>query len=483
MTDDTPGDHIDRHAPMARGALGAWWWQGTRSAFFMRPDWRGLQTTPVNIACLVLVPFALGLLMQRLYIDGPASFYWPALGMGWFSTAISAWVCWLLVPRAREQVDNAQRPLDAASLFSMMAAQGLTIGAGLSIVFVPMVRSGSFSQEVLGTAGWWTLWLLSLGWMAAAPLALVWRSGTPRLAPRAVASALLLATLAVHQWLLPARYWYPSPTETAESATDRFTLTQEMMEKQADALAHDLRALKPQRPGRIDVYAITFAPYADQAVFRRESAMVARVMQERFDAAGRTIELVNEREAQAAHAWATPLNLKRAIARAAQLMDRDEDVLFIHLTSHGARNGSLATSFWPLSVESVTPPMLRRWLDEAGIRYRVISVSACYSGSWIEPLAEPATLVMTAADADHTSYGCGSRSDLTFFGRAMFDEQMRHTWDFERAHASARKLIEQREREAGKTDGFSNPQIRVGPAIREHLARLAAERAATATPQ
>jgi hypothetical protein len=107
-----------------------------------------------------------------------------------------------------------------------------------------------------------------------------------------------------------------------------------------------------------------------------------------------------------------------------------------------------------------------------------VSISACYSGSWIEPLAGPGTLVMTAADADHTSYGCGSRSDLTFFGRAMYDEQMRMTWSFEAAHAAARSVIARREVEAGKTDGYSNPQIRVGTGIREQLDQLERQRRA-----
>ena len=103
------------------------------------------------------------------------------------------------------------------------------------------------------------------------------------------------------------------------------------------------------------------------------------------------------------------------------------------------------------------------------MRYRVLSVSACYSGSWIAPLSGPGTLVMTAADADHTSYGCGSLSQLTFFGRAMYDEQLRRTHSFEEAFGAVRPVIEQREKEAGKTDGYSNPQIAVGAAIRGPL--------------
>ena len=170
--------------------------------------------------------------------------------------------------------------------------------------------------------------------------------------------------------------------------------------------------------------------------------------------------------------WGTPANLRATIARMAAVMDRDRDVLFLHLTSHGGRDGKLANDTWPLKTDPVTPAMLKQWLDDAGVRWRVISVSACYSGSWIAPLAGDGTLVMTAADADHTSYGCGRRSELTFFGRAMYEDALRDTWSFTEAHAAARKLIEVREQEAGKSDGYSNPQISEGAGIHAVLQRL-----------
>jgi hypothetical protein len=126
-------------------------------------------------------------------------------------------------------------------------------------------------------------------------------------------------------------------------------------------------------------------------------------------------------------------------------------------------------------VAPVTPPDLRRWLDEAGIKHRVISISACFAGNWIAPLASEDTLVMTSSDADHTSYGCGKKSALTFFGRAMYDEQIRsETLSFEKAHAAARLIIDKREKEAGKDDGYSNPQIKVGARIRAYLEQLQA---------
>jgi hypothetical protein len=473
MTDGSAASPYERD-PTARGALGAWWWQGLRSAFLLRPDWSRLQTTPAVIAWLVIVPELVRVCFERLYIHGPARFYSPALLWGWLVTVVTLWVCWLLVPRPRG--DGTREPPSAVALFAMFTAQELTVDVVSGLVLLPMARSAHFSSTATGLWTWWSTWIVVLGWYAAAQLCLVWRSGSPRVATRIGAALLLVGTVALHLWMQPPRLWYPStPQSTEASASASLTLTQEQLERQPQLLQEKLQAIGAGRPGIVNVFAITFAPYADD-VFQRESDLVAAVMQERFGAAGRTIQLVNNRSTIGEWPWATPLNLHRSIQRMSQVMKRDKDILFIHLTSHGARNGELSAEFWPLSIDPVTPQMIRGWLDEAGIRYRVISVSACYSGSWIEPLSDPGTLVMTAADESHTSYGCGRGSTLTYFGRAMFDEQLRHTWSFEKAHAAARAIIEQREREAGKTDGYSNPQIRVGELIRDRLAQLETQR-------
>ena len=76
----------------------------------------------------------------------------------------------------------------------------------------------------------------------------------------------------------------------------------------------------------------------------------------------------------------------------------------------------------------------------------------------------------TAADATHTSFGCGNESDFTYFAKAVFDEQLRETYSFEQAFARAVPII--REREQGKQEEFSNPQIATGAAIRAKLADI-----------
>src|SRR3546814_1766943 len=92
-------------------------------------------------------------------------------------------------------------------------------------------------------------------------------------------------------------------------------------------------------------------------------------------------------------------------------MDRDEDLLLLYLTMHGTEDHELAVTFPPLLEEWITPPQLRAALDDAGIRNRVVVISACFSGGFIPDLRDARTLVITAARADRASFGCGSRSE------------------------------------------------------------------------
>ncbi|WP_309625417.1 C13 family peptidase [Methylibium sp.] len=463
---DAPAD-TGSSAPTPRhGALAAWWRAAWRSAVGLRPGEPLSQPGPVAIALLMATRLLLSLATQRLMIDGPATFNAPALQSGWLSSLVSVWLCWLLTRRASRPRPDAA--IDrGATLFGLLLAQSVVIlvvgGLGLAVLF----RSGLLGHLPAGVLAvlWWAPW----GWSWLVTLRLMQRQVPARSAMAALAAAVVTAAYVLDLQLPHDPFWYPA----REGASERYLrLTPQAIEAQSGLLARATAVLAPQRPGIVDLYAITFAPYADEEVFRRESALVDAVMQQRFDARGRSLQLVNHAQTAEALPWATAQNLRRAIEGVAAVMDRDEDVLFIHLTSHGARGGELAASLWPLEVPAVTPVELRAWLDAAGVRYRVLSISACYAGSWIAPLAGDTSLVMTAADAEHTSYGCGRKSALTFFGRAMYDEALRETHSFERAHARARGVIERREREAGKDDGYSNPQISVGAAIRAPLAAL-----------
>jgi hypothetical protein len=64
-------------------------------------------------------------------------------------------------------------------------------------------------------------------------------------------------------------------------------------------------------------------------------------------------------------------------------------------------------------------------LARTGVRHKVVVISACYSGVFIPRLANPNMLIITAADADHQSFGCRDKARWTYFGDAFFNVALR----------------------------------------------------------
>ena len=134
----------------------------------------------------------------------------------------------------------------------------------------------------------------------------------------------------------------------------------------------------------------------------------------------------------------------------------------------------------PLDLTEVTPGSLRQAIADAHIGTRVIAVSACYAGTYLAPLSNASALVMTAADATHTSFGCSNEADFTYFGKAVFDEALRQTFSFPEAFARAVPVL--RERETKVSHDFSNPQIAEGDQAKATLERLRLRLEARAKP-
>lgn len=133
-----------------------------------------------------------------------------------------------------------------------------------------------------------------------------------------------------------------------------------------------------------------------------------------------------------------------------------------------------------MQLAQIRPRDLREALDETGIKWRIVVVSACYSGGFIETIKGPDTMVMTAADAKHTSFGCGDDSDYTYFSRAFFDEALRKTRSFPEAFALAKEWIRARELREGLDP--SNPQMFLGEALGPKLEQLRQRLAARPEP-
>jgi len=125
-------------------------------------------------------------------------------------------------------------------------------------------------------------------------------------------------------------------------------------------------------------------------------------------------------------------------------MDAENDVLFLILTSHGSSAG-LAVKAGRLT-QTLTPPELAEMLARTRVRHKVVVISACYSGVFIPRLANPNVLVITAADADHSSFGCRDKAKWTYFGNAFFNVALRKAKSLKDAFVVARALVRNHER-------------------------------------
>jgi len=223
-----------------------------------------------------------------------------------------------------------------------------------------------------------------------------------------------------------------------------------------------------------ELFTISFGGDGTNGVFMNEAAGADAVMADAFDSQARAIVLANSQAHPQDRPFATVTALQRVLATMAERMNGDEDVLALFLTSHASSDHHLVVSLPPYQFEDLTPERLRALLDEAGIRYRVIIVSSCYAGGFLEPLAGPDTMVITASAADRTSFGCRDGAQWTDFGRAYFAEALTQTASFEGAFRIASRHIAEREAREGLTP--SQPQISVGAGIRDRLQRLETRR-------
>ncbi len=240
---------------------------------------------------------------------------------------------------------------------------------------------------------------------------------------------------------------------------------------QGELIEHALAAIRPGRPGVTELYFVGFAPDGSQDVFLREMRFVKRLFDERFGAAGRSIALASGESALEELPIASVTNLSRALARVGAAMNADEDILFLFLSAHGDSQHRLSAWQPPLELASLTPTALARALHDSGIKWRVIVVSACYSGGFIEPLRDDNTLVITASAADRSSFGCEAGRDFTYFGEAYFREGLAKTRSFTQAFHAASDIVARQE--AAEKLHPSLPQMWIGRGISERLKSLA----------
>jgi hypothetical protein len=208
---------------------------------------------------------------------------------------------------------------------------------------------------------------------------------------------------------------------------------------QPGLLREQFARLTPSRQGETEFYTLAIAGWADQDVFIKEIDGALEAIGSVLPMKGRTVRLINRRDTVNTIPLANASNFSAAVRAIAAVMDKDNDVFVLVMTSHGEQTGFALQL--PRGVAELTPQQVAAALNGEGIKNRVVIVSACYAGIFVPPLANDNTIVITAADAKHTSFGCAPERDWTYFGDAFFHQSLHPGADFENAFDHARVLI------------------------------------------
>jgi hypothetical protein len=242
------------------------------------------------------------------------------------------------------------------------------------------------------------------------------------------------------------------------------------MREQQRRLDVALAGLQPQQPGTPDAYVATIALDSDP-VFAREAREAARVLSARYGALTRTLTLAGPDGTRddAPHGSISALVL--ALSHIGTMMDNSEDVLVLYTTSHGMDLG-LAYHYGDSGYGVLSPAKLKAALEEAGIRRRVLILSACYSGVFVPVLASPDTAILTAAASTRTSFGCAAENDWTFFGDALINRALRQPVGLEDAAKLAGRSVAEWEITARLL--ASLPQTSIGAGAKGWLPQIEA---------
>jgi hypothetical protein len=423
------------------------------------PDPRDLHGRDLTIFLLSIAALAVAVTLQYFSLEGEREFtWWNLAGVPW-TLCVGLGLARVLARRARPRLPF-RRPLLLVAWFAFLAAIAHGVGG---IIGMPGAIMAWSILAVLGVI------LFSRGLLAIS-------GGAQRLAFFAgVAWIAVFVYLGSLLYFTRLSFWYvPDPEMEAAAMAD--ANLEELRFAQPLKLDRALAALERGDADGGRMFFLGFAGYGDQRVFAGEIDLAARRVHERYGTGGRALRLVNDRRDLDKHPFATVPALRHALAGIASKMNRDEDVLFLALSSHGSEDAKISVQNSMEYFSDLRADVLAQMLRDSGIRWKVIVVSACHAGGFIEPLKDSHTIVIAAAAQDRTSFGCSDDRDVTYFGEAFYRDALPESPTLLEAFAKAKTTIERREREEGITE--SRPQAHFGAEIASKLAIIEAARVA-----
>lgn len=229
--------------------------------------------------------------------------------------------------------------------------------------------------------------------------------------------------------------------------------------KQQFESAEEQRASKPA--GRI-IFA-GLAMHSQSKAFRNDVMTVEKSIRS-IDSNAIVFKLDNPAFGQEADwPYATTQNIE-AVLKKVSGMARPDDKVVVLMSTHGHVD-VLAVNFGNTDYPHVNPRLLNEWL--AGLRGKptLLLLSACYSGSFLQPLSGPSRVILAAAAKDRASFGCQFHSTNTYFIDALMNQPSLQDQSVEQLMEQAKITIDRRERDQ-KLSPSSLPQMSIGSAAR-----------------
>ncbi len=285
----------------------------------------------------------------------------------------------------------------------------------------------------------------------------------PRAATAIIAIALLFVATNSTLFVYPT-LWLEPNTDTLAARAEK---TEDLLISQGPRIEAEVGRVVAAHPA---VYFVGFAGVGRQKVFAEEIELAAQRIADRYSAAQRRVLLLNDRRDVDSHPLATVAGLQLALKTVAAKMDVEQDVLFLSLSSHGDDEPSLSVSNAGMDLRDLSGSDLAAALQASGIKWKVIVISACHAGAFIDALRDDNTVILTAAAADRTSFGCSDDRDLTYFGEAFYRDALPRSATLREAFSQAAADIASREKREGVR--ASHPQAFFGPAMEKKLAEI-----------
>lgn len=436
---------------------------GLRLALFLRVPRLAFRIDLAQLVLLFVVSALIDVGADWVRYGAAGEFSWFGLGNEFFGAGV------LLLTAAALALAFRQRELALALPVLILAGfpllQALRVAPHLAATAVPDWDSYAPATDLLTIA-----WVFAL---CVRAVAVALESDSRGRWWRAlVGGVALIAPLWLAPSIAPSDPWWTGP-----SAQDGFDprypnpASEPVLAVQRRLLDDALADLDDERPGATDLYFVGFAGDAHEDVFRKDVLAAQTTMDERWGTDGRSIALINNPRTLLETPMATVTNLRETLNEIGAAIDTEQDVVMLYLASHGSRGQVLEVSMPPLELAPLAAPALKSLLDAAGIKWRIIVVSACQSGGFVDALQDDNTLVVTAADAETTGFGCGHDDAATTFGEALFQHGLAQSDSLLAGIEAARKrLAEQVGKGAGGPHAL--PRTFVGPAMAEKLKEL-----------